>query len=117
MRPVCRGNGDEHCCYVDGEVCRHLRIDDPRAGDRKYACGLLLDLIEQSPDEEISKLWQEMYELPEYQDIRAHFEKVGVALCGDFVGSREPDGTYEGQCCFAGYRFDSEYNVIEEPNG
>lgn len=119
--PVCHGNGgntdgNEHCCYVDGEVCPLLRIDDPRAADgRKYSCGLLLDLKEQLPNQSFANLWTRVHRHPLYAQIKAKFEASGTTLCGDFLGLTLPDGTIQGQCCFAGYTFDADGNVISGP--
>jgi len=38
---VCDGNGKDHCCYIDGNVCRYMETD---IGGRKYSCRLRREL-------------------------------------------------------------------------
>jgi len=40
----CNGNGKDHCCYIKGEACHNLVENDPRAPERRWACGLYLDV-------------------------------------------------------------------------
>lgn len=39
---LCHGNGDDHCCYVDGQVCAFLRTNVVEG--RRWACGLYVEL-------------------------------------------------------------------------
>lgn len=34
----CFGNGEDHCCYVNGVACPHL--EEFTVPDRRWACGL-----------------------------------------------------------------------------
>jgi len=40
----CNGNGADHCCWVRGKPCAELVEYDPRAPERRWACGIMLDL-------------------------------------------------------------------------
>lgn len=40
----CLGNREDHCCWVKGVPCAELRENDPRAPERRWACGIYLDL-------------------------------------------------------------------------
>lgn len=102
-RPVCHGNGDDHCCYVDGKVCEFL--EENTVPGRRWACGLLRRL----------ESWAAVHEHPDYQKIKEHFASLGVSACGDWLGEIREDGTIVGQCCFEGYIFDADGNVIEGP--
>lgn len=119
--PVCHGNNDYHCCWVDGQVCGHLVENDPRASDgRRWSCGLLLTLQDQFPNFDINKVWERVHRHPLYNEILAKFNAAGVASCGNFLGAyvRDELGNpiyIRGQCCFDGYFFDLDGNVIPEP--
>ena len=114
--PVCHGNGEEHCCWVNGEVCEHLRENDPRAADgRRWSCGLLLTLQATFPQLDLGRVWERLHRHPQYTRIKEAFEARGVAMCGNWLGGILPDGTIRGQCCFEGYTFDADGNVIAEP--
>ena len=40
----CNGNAEKPCCNIKGKLCRYLTENDPRAPERRWACGLYLDL-------------------------------------------------------------------------
>ena len=43
----CHGNGEDHCCYLAGQVCPFLRDDGPQpngAGVRRWVCTLREEL-------------------------------------------------------------------------
>ena len=118
LPPLCHGNGgnsdgNEHCCYVNGQVCRFLEVDT--VPGRKYACGILRTTKKAIPLETTKQSWDRVRVDPEYGEIKTAFQSSGTMLCGDFLGTWLPDGTIEGQCCFAGYVFDSSGNVISGP--
>ena len=103
-RPACHGNGSEHCCYVAGDVCAFLEVDT--VPGRHWVCGLRRELGD----------WGAVHADPRYQPIHAEWVKVNGSDCGDFRGAWLPDGTIEGQCCFAGLLFDSVGDVILGPD-
>ena len=116
--PFCHGNGNnldgnEHCCYVDGQVCKFLETD--AAPDRKYSCGIWRNLAAKTPPLGVKQVWDQVHDHDAYLEVRLAFQRSGTMLCGGFLGTWLPDGTIEGQCCFAGYVFDSAGNVISGP--
>ena len=43
----CHGNGADHCCYFNGQVCPFLRDDGPKpagSGQRRWVCTLYEEL-------------------------------------------------------------------------
>jgi hypothetical protein len=75
----CTGRGSlsgDHCCWVHGKECEHLRRDVP---GRNFACGLLL---KHGGD------WERVYTDPEYP----RFLLSSGILCGDWKPSAR-------QCC------------------
>lgn len=121
--PFCHGNGDDHCCYVDGQVCPHLSENDPRATDgRRWSCGLLLTVQEQFPRHDMTRLWERVRRHPLFEQIAQVWAARGVTFCGDFLGGivRDEQGNplhVVGQCCFEGYTFDLQGNVLSGPGG
>lgn len=80
---VCSGSGPAHCCWVNGELCPYLVVDQHPT--RKFACGLRWELGS----------WEAVYADPRYQrDIRAAFDSWAPDWpdCGDWWPSR-------GVCC------------------
>ena len=78
---ICDGSGDNgnHCCYVDGEVCRFLTYVEnvPR-------CSLRLELGSWD------KVHKDMRYLTHIQPV---WDRVGIESCGSF-------GRDTKQCCF-----------------
>lgn len=75
---TCHGNGDDHCCYVEGAPCVHLTSTD----DRKWACGLLVELGS----------WEAVHaDLRYLETPRPVWIQRGVPDCGDWLGPG---------CCF-----------------
>lgn len=60
------GAGGDHCCYVGGSVCPHLR---EHAEGRRYACALM---IEHKGD------WAKVAADPRYQPIGEHWSRNGT---------------------------------------
>lgn len=78
----CHGNGEEHCCWVDGEVCRYLEVDT--VPGRHWVCG-----VRRRYD-----TWEEAHQDPGYiENVHSVWERTGTADCGDWK--------IEGQCCFS----------------
>lgn len=81
MGDFCHGNGTEHCCYVNGEVCPFLEVDTTPG--RKWSCGLLNKLGS----------WEAVHADLGYQwYVQQQWDVVGIESCGAW---RIP-----GQCCF-----------------
>lgn len=53
---TCHGNGEDHCCYVRGEVCEFL--EENTIEGRRWVCGLLRELGS----------WDKVHEDPRYID-------------------------------------------------
>lgn len=92
MGSFCHGNGADHCCYVDGQVCPFLEVDT--VPGRKWVCGKRRELGS----------WEAVHNDPEYiEQVQSHWKEVGVDDCGDFMGGR-PQGRATGeiipQCCY-----------------
>lgn len=83
MGNFCHGNGADHCCYVNGQVCPFL--EENTVPGRRWACGLLRELGS----------WDAVHADPRYQPIQAVWDQVGIISCGDWRG------TGRAQCCFA----------------
>lgn len=121
--PVCTGQGrpsdGDHCCYVDGQVCPLYVSNDPRdtRPGAVHSCGLILDLQEQFPQLNLSRLWDRVLRHPLYAQIQEVWDRVGIVSCGAWTGAPDPDNpdTIIGQCCFEGYTFDLEGNVLTGP--
>lgn len=39
---LCNGNDEDHCCWIDGNVCPHL--EENTVEGRRWACGLRREL-------------------------------------------------------------------------
>lgn len=77
----CHGNGEDHCCYVNGQVCPFL-VEN--AMGRRWACGLRIELGS----------WDEVHRDPRYlEKVKPVWTRFNVDDCGDWQA--------EGQCCFA----------------
>lgn len=119
--PFCDGTGGpdgDHCCYVKGEVCTFLTVDDPRdtRPNAKFSCGILLDIRENFSRLPVDKLWPKVHRHPLFQErVQSVWDRFGVVTCGDWVGVVNEDGTVTGQCCFDGFVFDLDGNVISGP--
>lgn len=78
----CTGNGEDHCCWIDGMVCIYL--EEYTVPDRHWACGLLRKYGS----------WEAMYHSPEYKMI--------MAVAPASIGGRNyrcGDWPYFGQSC------------------
>lgn len=86
---VCHGNGEDHCCYVDGKVCPFL--EENTVSGRRWACGLLREL----------GTWTAVHGDERYlAEVRPAWDRNGVQDCGDWRGPLR-DGSGPLQCCFA----------------
>ena len=81
----CHGNADDHCCYVDGEVCEYL--EENTVPGRRWACGLLVKYGS----------WAAMNASPEYQEIGEHWESRGKPF--NYCETFDP-----AFCCVPEYR-------------
>lgn len=74
ITPVCTGNTPEHCCWVDGEVCRFLEIDT--MPDRHWVCGLRRRLGS----------WEAVHNDPGYiEHVRPMWNRINPSVnCGDY---------------------------------
>ena len=59
--PHCSGNLDDHCCYVNGQVCDFL--EENTLPNRRWVCGLYRELGS----------WPAVYEDPRYQEHLSPF--------------------------------------------
>ena len=74
---ACQGNLAEHCCYIDGEPCTHLR-DDGQNAERRWVCTLR---------EELGS-WAAVHVDERYQAEPAPvWRRIGIADCGDWPAS------------------------------
>jgi hypothetical protein len=70
---VCSGNEDDHCCYLDGNVCVYL--EENTVQGRRWACGIRKKYSS----------WEETYKDSEYiQFILPILSKIGISNCGDW---------------------------------
>jgi len=72
----CDGNSAEHCCWVDGARCPHLREN---MHGRRWACALRAQLGS----------WALVHNDARYQPIHAHWQTLGISDCGDWPNKRE----------------------------
>lgn len=73
----CHGNTVDHCCHMDDRPCPHL-VEN--AGERRWACGLMLEL----------GTWSLVHVDPRYlTDVRPVFARVGISDCGDYPAEGE----------------------------
>jgi hypothetical protein len=72
---LCRA-GAEHCCWVDGEVCRFLEIDT--MPDRHWVCGLRRRLGS----------WEAVHVDPGYlEHVKPAWQRTeAITDCGDWPG-------------------------------
>lgn len=82
MASACHGNGDDHCCYVEGKVCPFL--EENTVEGRRWVCGLLRELGS----------WEAVHADPRYKPIQEVWDRVGIESCGAW-------GPGTNQCCFA----------------
>lgn len=91
MSNYCHGNGPDHCCYVNGQVCPFL--EENTVPGRRWACGLYRQLGD----------WNLVHTDPRYLAVvKPVWDEFGVADCGDFKGLVLEDDSIEYQCCFKG---------------
>jgi hypothetical protein len=76
--PAACSAGDEHCCWVAGQVCP-LLVE--HAGGRRWACSLRLELGS----------WEAVHADPRYQPIREAWQRTRKrpSDCGDYPGPGE----------------------------
>jgi hypothetical protein len=69
-----RGNGPEHCCWVNGQICPFLEIDT--MPDRYWACGLRRELGS----------WDAVHNDPGYiERVRPMWDRIDPLMnCGDW---------------------------------
>lgn len=125
--PACTGQGDAngyHCCNMgmnpDGtqKVCEFLVVDDPRAPDRHYACGIFLEIKDRFPNRDALWIWNRVLTDARYGErVKAYLDLKGIELCPTWRGEYRPDGTCVGQCCYRGWEWDANGNVIKQPGG
>lgn len=60
-----RGLDNDHCCYLRGRRCSHLREN---VAGRRYACGLLIDY----------GTWEAMNASPEYEAVGRFWQSIGL---------------------------------------
>jgi len=74
--------GGDHCCYVEGQVCRYL--EENTVEGRRFVCGLRRRLGS----------WEKVHKHRGYRrHVQTVWDRVGIASCGDW----QPNGT----CCEA----------------
>ena len=70
--PLCSGNSDDHCCYLNGSVCKHL--EENTVPGRHWVCGLRRKLGG----------WDLVHSSQEYQrDVQPFWDKFGGS-CGTY---------------------------------
>jgi len=70
----CSGITSDHCCYVEGEVCPHLRDDGVQA-DRRWVCTLR---------EELGS-WEAVHQDSRYKvHPQPVWQKLNIDECGDY---------------------------------
>lgn len=75
----CHGNGDTHCCYINGVECQYLIKN---VNDRKWSCGLLTQY----------ENWDTVYTSQQYtNNVQPYLIAAGSPDCGKWVGPG---------CCF-----------------
>ena len=78
-RGFCKGDGDDHCCYVNGSPCRYL--EENTVSERRWACGL----------RRIYGNWDDVHSDEGYlKYVKPCWDKAGIADCGDWppVGTK-----------------------------
>ena len=72
---ICDGNSDDHCCWIQGKVCPHLRENVVEG--RRWACGLLVELGS----------WDKVHSDERYlRDVQPMWTKRGSGDCGSYPG-------------------------------
>lgn len=89
---ACHGNGDDHCCYVNGEPCGFLRENVVEG--RRWACGLYVELGD----------WDAVLADERYvTNLRPAWRQVEVTNGLPEGGFNcHPWGPGTGQCCYKG---------------
>jgi hypothetical protein len=85
----CLGNADKPCCYLKGKLCHYVREHDPRAPERRWACGLYLELGN----------WDAVLADPRYKKDVAVFWPNGMN-CRDWPDAKK--GPNRGRCLECG---------------
>lgn len=79
---ACHGNNENHCCYVNGEVCQFL--GENIVSGRRWACSLYVELGD----------WDLVHQDPRYVTVvQSNWIANGTPDCGTWVGPG---------CCFGG---------------
>ena len=82
---ACHGNGEDHCCYVDGQVCSFLEVDTMPG--RHWVCSLRRTLGS----------WTAVHADPGYiAKVASVWLRTGTPPCGLWK--------IKGQCCFGRYQ-------------
>lgn len=77
---VCHGNGEMHCCNVNGKPCKY--VSERIVSGRRWACLLFVELGD----------WSSVHKDERYiTDVKSHWMKTGTPDCGDWIGPG---------CCF-----------------
>jgi hypothetical protein len=72
MATICTGNGDEHCCWING-VCEFL--EENTVPGRRWACGLRRELGS----------WQAVHADSRYlTNVHPVLARIGDPDCGDW---------------------------------
>lgn len=73
---ICLGNGDDHCCWFNGQVCEFLVVQEPDENGRKFVCSLRAELGS----------WDAVHADPRYAPVKARVLSLSTApaLCGDW---------------------------------
>lgn len=87
--PICSGNNEDHCCYVNDGVCKYL-LENVVEG-RRWACGLRNELGS----------WDAVHQDPRYvQEVKIHWLKTSLK---DYdCGQWPPPGFTCGTCGVVG---------------
>lgn len=84
---TCHGNGDDHCCWLAGEVCPFL--EEGTVPGRRWACGLFRR----------AGSWDAVYQSLAYRrHVKPKLKALGVVDCGDWP-QRAPN-VRGSLCCF-----------------
>lgn len=86
----CHGLGEEHCCYLDGEVCPFL--EEGTVPGRRWACGLYRELGS----------WDAVHNSATYRDTVAPVVlRLANANCGDWPQKANLP-SHASRCCLDG---------------
>ena len=84
---TCHGNGEDHCCWLGGEVCQYL--EENTVPGRRWACGL----------RRRAGSWSAVYESVAYRrNVKPKLRALNVVDCGDWP-QLAPD-VVGSLCCF-----------------